>query len=163
ALDCARKAVEVSQKSHDAGRLATSQRYLALVLEAQGRVGEAEAALQSSLVARQKQSGSDDAAVADALLALAHNQRLQGKTAEALPLLDRAAALREKLFGKASDQLADVLVEQASALGVARFYSESEKLFLQAIAMKQLVARDGPGLAGAYRKLAESLVQQKRY
>jgi len=78
-------------------------------------------------------------------------------------LLDRAAALRAKLFGKASDQLADVLVEQASALSVARFYSESEKLFLQAIAMKQLVARDGPDLAEAYRKLAESLVQQKRY
>lgn len=164
ALSCARKAVQISEGTHDDERLATSQHYLAIVLEAKGMPREAEKALQASLAVRQRKGGGNGPAVADALVALARNQRLQGKFSEALPMLTRAMMLRAKTFGEGSAQYSDVLLEQARVFSALQQYAESEKLLRQAVAIKlEVFGSSDPDTGEAQRNLAESLAQQKRY
>jgi tetratricopeptide (TPR) repeat protein len=158
--------LEISASSNDDVRLATSHRYLAIVLENRGRLKEAAVELQASLTLHERNSGKDkgSSAIADALIALARLNRLLAETADARSRLIRAEDLRASHFGRKSVEYADVLLEEARDYGAEQRFSEAEKLLRQAIEIKSnILGINDPAVAEAQCSLADTLVNQHGY
>lgn len=96
-----------------------------MILQMEGRPGEAEAALRQAVALQEKIYGADSPPVGPTLDRLAIVLSDQGRDAEALALDERAAAIRETTLGPEHPRLIDGLVDLAGSLSTLGRYDEA--------------------------------------
>ena len=140
-----------------------SLRALAVVLQAQGQVTEAEVLFRETLAMQRKLFGSvhERVAVGECNLGVALQQ--QGKFSEAETRFREALNIRTTLFGKKHRLVAQTECRLAEVLGRQGKVEPAESLFREALAMqKELLGPEHADTADTLSRLAVLVGQQGR-
>ncbi|MEJ0098427.1 MAG: tetratricopeptide repeat-containing protein [Pseudomonadota bacterium] len=188
----AQQALVLAERDSDAGpgavRLATSLNALALIEQAQGRLGEAQTLLERALTVAEKALPADhpnlialranlasvrDAQHGQALAdearqaqdfneqALAHHER--GEYEQAASLYEQALPLVEKHFGTDSVEVARVLASLAGTYAARKQYPQAEALYQRALELFDAYQGEVIAQAGVLNELATVEYLQRRY
>ena len=128
---------------------------LAIVIQAQGKYGEAEGLYKRALVIREKALGANHPDVAQTLNNLANVYWTQGKYSEAEGLYKRALAIREKALGANHADVGQTLNNQANLYRAQGKSSEAEGLYKRALVIREkALGANHPDVAQTLNNLA---------
>jgi tetratricopeptide (TPR) repeat protein len=161
-----REAIQVaSLRPHDPAsrvQLAKSQYGFGVLLARQGRYEDAKKNLREALARQQTLYGAVHPDIARTLKDLAQAVADGDDPNAALPLMQNAVAMQRQLHGnEPHPDLAEALNDLASLHDLLGNYDESEKLFLESLAMKRRLFGDKhPEIANALENLASVLADK---
>jgi len=134
---------------------------LAVLLQAQGKLAEAEPLYRRALAIHEKVLGAEHPDTASSLNNLANLLQDQGKLAEAEPLHRRALAIHEKALGAEHPNTATTLNNLASLLKDQGKLAEAEPLYRRALAIhEKALGAEHPNTATTLNNLASLLKDQ---
>ena len=160
-----RRALEIREATlrSDHPNIAQSLNYLAEVLRAQGRPGEAEPLHRQALKIREATLGPDHPDIAQSLNNLAESLRDQCRYGEAEPRYIRALAIREAALGPKHPKTAFSLNNLALLLQAQGRYGEAEPLLRRALAIfKETLDPEHPYTVCCRENLAKLLTRLNR-
>jgi tetratricopeptide (TPR) repeat protein/CHAT domain-containing protein len=137
---------------------------LGIVVQAQGKYGEAEGLFKRALAIREKALGASHPVVARTLNNLAIVYQAQGKYGEAEGLYKRARAIREKALGASHPDVAQTLNNLATVYQAQGKYGEAEGLVKRALAIREkALGASHPDVAQTLNNLATVYRAQGKY
>jgi tetratricopeptide (TPR) repeat protein len=137
---------------------ATSANSLAVMVQDQGHLAEAQSLFKTALVIREKALGPDHPDIATSLNNLASLFHAQGDLAGVRQLYERALAIREKALGPDHPDTATTLNNLAVLLQAQGDLAGARPLYERALAIREKVlGPDHPDTAGSLNKLAIAL------
>ena len=141
--------------------VATSLNNLAGLLEAQGKLDEAEPMYRRALAIDEKALGEDHPDVATSLNNLAYLLQSQHKLDEAEPMHRRALAIKEKALGEDHPEVATLLNNLANLLESQHKLDEAEPMHRRALAIREkALGEDHPEVAASPNSFANVLQSQ---
>jgi tetratricopeptide (TPR) repeat protein len=153
----------VARKSKEHPDTAFSLNNLAVLLENQGNLAEAQPLFERALAIYENVRGPEHGATAAVLNNLALLLQDQGKLAEARPLFERALAISEKALGPEHPNTATDMSNLARVLRDTGHANEAEPLFQKAIAIgEKALGRDHSTTQRYASHYARLLVQTGR-
>ncbi|MEM9660468.1 MAG: tetratricopeptide repeat protein, partial [Planctomycetota bacterium] len=113
---------------------------------------------------RQRELGTDDASVADAMSDLAFLYVMQGRYSEAEPLYRRSMAIREARLGQQHDAFADSLSTLGALYRSQSRFAEAEPLMKRSLSVyEQRLGPDHPDVGTALLNLGSLYYDLERY